>query len=319
MTERKNLKRRVRARAAKTGESYTAALRHVRPTPTGTNVPVRASLRIAVAQSTVRGDPTKATLLRQSGSEVRNLMKDAARAGARLVHFTEGAICFPDKRVMSSLGPADIGASDWSKAHWSVLQEELDRVAALSGELGIWTVIPSVHQQPGTDRPFNSAYVVSDRGAIVARYDERMLSTTKASWMYAAGTQPVTFDVDGYRVGIALGLDVLFPELFRQYDELGVDVVLVSYASTDAANETVPIHVRGHAVANTFWIGLAAPAHPASNVVSGLIDPHGIAVAECPACSGSTIAVTDIRPIEISQIGRVFRSRTRARSVDVVA
>jgi hypothetical protein len=80
-----------------------------------------------------------------------------------------------------------------------------------------------------------------------------------------------------------------------------------------------PIHVRGHAVANTFWIGLAAPSHPTSNVVSGLIDPHGIVVAECPAGSGSTIAVADIRPIEISQIGRVFRSRTRARSVDVVA
>jgi hypothetical protein len=31
VTANKNLKRQVRARAAKTGESYTAALRHVRP------------------------------------------------------------------------------------------------------------------------------------------------------------------------------------------------------------------------------------------------------------------------------------------------
>jgi hypothetical protein len=62
-------------------------------------------LRIAVAQSTVREDPTDADGLRASAAEIRRLMKDAADAGARLVHFTEGAICFPSKFVMSELGP----------------------------------------------------------------------------------------------------------------------------------------------------------------------------------------------------------------------
>jgi len=38
MTTRKNLKRLVRARAAKTGESYTTALRHVRSHPTEDHV-----------------------------------------------------------------------------------------------------------------------------------------------------------------------------------------------------------------------------------------------------------------------------------------
>lgn len=272
-------------------------------------------IRIAVAQSKVRHDPTKASLLRKSGLEVRLLMKDAADAGARLVHFTEGAICSPDKRVMSELGSGEIGASDWSKAQWSILKEELDLVAALSGELGIWTVIPSVHPQPAPSRPFNSVYVVSDQGAIVARYDERMLSTTKVSWMYAAGTQPVTFELDGYRFGLALGLDVLFPELFTQYDQLGVDAVLVSYASTGASKEVVPIHTRGHAVTNTCWISFAAPANPASNVVSGVIDPHGTSIVECAAGSTPTVAATNIHRVEVSQIGRDFRSRTRARSV----
>lgn len=119
----RNFKRRARARAAKTGESYTAALRHFRPTPTGEDMPEATTLRIAVTQSTVHEDPTNAALLRESGAEVRSLMKQAAGAGARLVHFTEGAICFPSKRVMSELGPDEIGPSDWSKAEWSVLHE----------------------------------------------------------------------------------------------------------------------------------------------------------------------------------------------------
>jgi predicted amidohydrolase len=110
-------------------------------------------------------------------------MQQAADAGARLVHFTEGAICFPSKRVMSELGPHEIGPSDWSKAQCTVMKEELDRIAALSGELGIWTVIPSLQQLPTPNLSHNSMYVVSDQGNVVARYDERTLSTTKITWM----------------------------------------------------------------------------------------------------------------------------------------
>ncbi|WP_255528149.1 hypothetical protein [Streptacidiphilus sp. P02-A3a] len=40
MTAHRNVKRQVRARAARTGESYTSALRHLRPTPAG-DVPPR--------------------------------------------------------------------------------------------------------------------------------------------------------------------------------------------------------------------------------------------------------------------------------------
>ncbi|MFI7060247.1 hypothetical protein ACIBL3_04635 [Kribbella sp. NPDC050124] len=66
MTAHRNLKRRVRARAAKTGESYTAALRHFRPTPTGEpDMPENHTLRLAVVQSTMRDDPTNAALLRE--------------------------------------------------------------------------------------------------------------------------------------------------------------------------------------------------------------------------------------------------------------
>ena len=72
-------------------------------------------------------------------------------------------------------------------------------------------------------------YVVSDQGKVVARYDERTLSATKLTYMYTPGTEPVTFEVDGYRFGLALGMDVHFPELYTAYERLDVDGVLVSY------------------------------------------------------------------------------------------
>jgi predicted amidohydrolase len=274
----------------------------------------QTTLRIAVAQSTVHGDPTNVALLRESGAEVRRLMKQAADGDARLIHFTEGAICFPNKRVMSELGPDEIGPSDWGKAQWTVLKEELDRIAALAGELGIWTVIPSMHQLPDPSRPYNSMYVVSDQGKVVARYDERMLSTTKITWMYTPGNEPVTFEVDGYRFGLALGLDVLFPELFTEYDRLDVDAVLLSYSTSGSSGqEPVKTKARGCAAANTYWISFAVPADPAAGVVSGVIDPQGNCAVEGPADSTPAIAVTDLHRADVSRIGREFQRRTRAR------
>lgn len=54
MTIHKNFKRQVRARAARTGESYTAALRHFRSAPSGALAPdlrTPGSVRLAVAQT----------------------------------------------------------------------------------------------------------------------------------------------------------------------------------------------------------------------------------------------------------------------------
>jgi predicted amidohydrolase len=271
------------------------------------------TLRIAVAQSTVRVDPTDADGLRASAAEVRGLMKEAAHSGARLVHFTEGALCFPSKVIMSELGPDEIGPSDWSKAEWSVLQDEFDKIAKLAGELGLWTVVPSYHRLTDA-RPHSSVYVVSDQGKIVTRYDERMLSTTKITWMYTPGDRPVTFEVDGYRFGLANGLDVLFPELFTEYDRLDVDGVLVSYSSNGVdENGQIGVQARGHAATNTYWVSLAVPANPGANINSGVSDPVGRWVVQGPADSTPGIAVTDLQHTEATQIGRAFRRRTRDR------
>ncbi|WP_238162780.1 carbon-nitrogen hydrolase family protein [Kribbella capetownensis] len=313
MTAHRNFKLRVRARAAKTGESYTAALRHFRPTPTGEDMPEETTLRLAIVQTAMRHDPTSTAELRAGGAEIRDFLRQAAAAGARLVHFTEGAICFPSKRVMSELGPDEVGPSDWTRAQWPVLQSELDQIAGLAAELGIWAVIPSVHQLP-EGRPHNSMYVVSDQGKVVTRYNERTLSTTKLTWMYTPGTEPVTFDVDGFRFGLALGLDVLFPELFTEYDQLGADGVLVSYATNRVSrHEHVAVQARGCAVNNTCWISFAVPANPDGGLASGVVDPRGEWVAQAPANGSPAIAVAEVHHSDVTQAGREFRRRTRER------
>ena len=319
MTANRNFKRRVRARAAKTGESYTTSLRHFRPAPTGEAVSEAKRVRLAVAQTVVREDPRDAAELRTSGADVRSLMREAHRAGARLVHFPEGATCFPHKRIMSVNGPDEVGPADWQRFEWTVLQRELNATAELARELRLWTVLGSVHRLTAPHRPHNSLYVISDRGEVATRYDERMLSHTKISYMYAPGTKPVTFEVDGMRFGCALGMEVHFPELFIEYERLDVDCVLFSTTGALTPRDTrlFATEAQGHASANSYWVSFASPAQHSASVPSGVVAPDGEWLAQGPRDGTASVTVVDLdtasSDVEVAvSLARPWRRTARA-------
>jgi predicted amidohydrolase len=319
MTANANLKRRVRARAAKTGESYAAALRHVRPAPEGAIMPEVNLVRLATAQVVVREDPGDSAQLRRSGRDVRELMRQACRAGARIIHFPEGATCSPHKRIVSVTGPAEVGPADWGRADWEVLRTELGAIARLAGELRLWTVLGSVHPLTAPHRPHNSMYVISDTGQLVTRYDERLLSNTKLSFMYTPGSGPVTFEADGLRFGCALGIEVHFPEVFAEYERLDVDVVLFSTAgsTTPGGMAAFATEAQGHAAANSLWVSFAVSAADSLAAPAGIIAPDGRWAAQCPGDGQPAIATTDIdnRPESIDiAVTRARPWRRQART-----
>ncbi|MFF4444383.1 carbon-nitrogen hydrolase family protein [Streptomyces sp. NPDC001502] len=295
MTARSNFKRQVRARTAKTGESYTAALRHFRPAPSGDVISEAGnpkSVRFAVAQTPVRDDPRDVRALRESGREVRTLMREASAQGARIVHFPEGAICFPSKRVMSVGSPDAVGPADWDRCQWPVLRSELAAIAGLARDMRLWTVIASVHRLTGANRPHNSLYVISDRGEVVTRYDERLLSHTKVSYLYSPGVSPVTFDVDGVRFGCLLGMEVHYPELFAEYEKLDVDCVLLS--TTGVSPGAVATQAQGHAAVNGYWVSLSVPTQHSATAPSGVIAPNGDWLGRCAADGSPSVAVVNL-------------------------
>lgn len=318
MTAHRNFKRQVRARAAKTGESYTSALRHFRPTPSGdvmseANNP--RSVRLAVAQTPVREDPRDGDALRESSRQVRALMREAGARGARVVHFPEGAICSPNKLVMSVDGPDAVGPADWDRCQWPVLQTELAAIAELARELRLWTVIASAHRLTGTNRPHNSLYVISDRGEVVTRYDERLLSNTKVSYLYSPGVVPVTFDVDGVRFGCLLGIEIHYPELFAEYERLDVDCVLFSTTGVRPGNAAA--QAQGHAAANSYWVSFSVPTQHSATAPSGVIAPNGDWVERCPADGSPAVAVVDLddgseAAAESVSYARAWRRESRA-------
>jgi len=174
MTANKDFKRRVRARALKTGESYTAALRHFQTVPSGDSMPNTDPIRIAAAQLDTPGDPRAAAALHRAGRDIRQLMSQAHEQGARLIHFCEGAICAPNKRIMSS-NPSTVAEADWTRFGWEAQQAELRSIAEHAAALKLWTVVGAVHRLTAPHRPHNSLYVIGNHGRVVTRYDERML------------------------------------------------------------------------------------------------------------------------------------------------
>lgn len=215
-------------------------------------------MRIAAAQTEVTTDP------RTNGLLVRAAMRRAAGQGARLVHFAEGALS-------GYVGADKPHYAGWN-IDWEPVADELHRTMALAGELGIWVVVGGNHRLSGGHRPHNSLWVIDDLGALADRYDKRLISYTEITDFYTPGDHACTFEVDGFRFGCLICIEVNFPELWMAQRDLGVDCVLFSTYSEDPMFEVI---ARAHAVLNNYWVSIAVPAGCASAMPSAVVGPHG--------------------------------------------
>lgn len=260
------------------------------------------ALPVAAAQSRIAAD------VRENGRHVRNLMGQAAAAGARLVQFPEGALS----------GYAKAQVTAWDAVEWAALDEEVAATAEAAGRLGVWAVVGCNHRLTPPLRPHNGLLVISDGGRVVARYGKRLCSHTELASWYTPGVDPVTFEVDGIRFGCALCIEVCFPELFAEYERLGVHCVLLSSYSED------PVHglmARAHAATNCYWVGLSTPAQCSRGLPGAIFGPDGSVVAGCvPGRQNLAIGAIDLHAPQFQVALRLARPwRARARSGEIYA
>lgn len=237
-------------------------------------------------------------------------MRQASEAGARLVHFPEGAL--------SGYVKAQI-KGDWSGVDWDTVHEELEKTAAYAAEVGIWAVVGCAHRLTPPNRPHNSLYVISDTGALVDRYDKRYCSHTEITSWFSPGFRPVAFEVDGYTFGAALCIEVKFPEVFAGYERLGVDCVLFSTYSDDLMFGTL---AQAHAATNCYWLSFSVPAQCSHAVPASLIGPDGTYLAQATTTGDAGVALSHLDPAGDLTFARAWRADARrgdiyaARRVD---
>ena len=178
-------------------------------------------------------------------------MKQAKSKGAHLVHFSEACLTGYLGNELKSVREMD----------WDAVSAAMEEIMGLAGHLGLWVVVGSNHPLSGQHKPHNSLYVVSNRGRLINRYDKMFCFGDHDDdgdlHHYSPGEAFVTFQVREVMCGLLICHDFRYPELFRQYKRLGVQLMLVSF------------HNAGTSLQNyhnyTTWVSTTIQAAAASN------------------------------------------------------
>lgn len=94
---------------------------------------------------------------------------------------------------------------------------------------------------------------------------------------------------EGGGVGGPLRPPVNFPQLFTEYERLGVDCLLVPAYLVDAMLE---VKARAYAGINDHWVALSGSAQTTHLLRSELIGPHRLVLAQ--AGDGQSLVVADL-------------------------
>ena len=160
---------------------------------------------------------------------VKRQMVTASRRGARVAHFPEGAL--------SGYAGADFATFDgydWDRLHAATAE-----IAEHARRLRLWLVLGSAHRLSGSHKPHNCLYVISDSGQIVERYDKRFCSGDPDGRSgdlahYSPGSHFSVWTIDDVCCGALICYN-RYPELYREYNKRGVQLVFHSFHAANAS------------------------------------------------------------------------------------
>jgi predicted amidohydrolase len=178
----------------------------------GTQTKPPPQLRIATCQFPVSGNT------RHNAVAIEAFMRDAARAGAHLLHTSEACLTGYAGTDLPTLRGHD----------WRQLREQTSVLRQLCRELRIWLVLGSAHYLDEKTKPTNCLYLIDPNGQIANRYDKCFL-TEGDQTEYTAGDRLVTHDIHGIRIGLAICYDICWPQHYIGYREENATVMLHSF------------------------------------------------------------------------------------------
>jgi predicted amidohydrolase len=260
-------------------------------------------MRVAVCQMR-SGEDVEANV-----AEASRLLGEAADRGADLAVLPE---------LFAYLGPRS-GVPDVAEALPG--GPVAGALAAVARERSMWVLGGSVHERAG-DRIYNTAPLFDRGGELVARYRKIHLFDVdldgqppfRESAVFTGGTELVTHDVEGVRVGLAICYDLRFPELFRGLTTLGTEVVAMPAQfqhRTGVAHWEVLVRARAiedqsFLVAAAQWGEFGPPDERRRSYGRSLVvGPWGDVLAEAPE-EGSEVRVAELDLAELRRVRRVL-------------
>ncbi len=204
----------------------------------------KGRLMVATCQFPVTSD------IAANADWIRRQMREAAARSADIVHFSECALS----------GYAGVDFKGFDGFDWEGLRKETESILALARELHVWVVLGSSHRLGEGHKPRNALYVIDSEGRVVDRYDKRFCTGPDLHY-YSPGNHFVTFTVNGVKCGLLVCFDLRFPELYRGYSELGVQLIFHSFYNAkrkagDILPKIMPPTARARAATNAMFISM---------------------------------------------------------------
>jgi len=139
-----------------------------------------------------------------------------------------------------------------------------DFLADAARRHGLWLVGGTLPlESPDPNRVLNTTLVFNPAGERAARYDKmHLFAFQRGAERYAEadsitpGTQPVAFDCEGLRIGLAICYDLRFPELFRALSRpAACDLFVLPAAFTHTTGEKHwEVLLRARAIENLAYV-----------------------------------------------------------------
>ncbi len=241
-----------------------------------------------------------------SGSNVTANLNEAARLIQEAAHMGAKLIALPENFALMANNPDDYFEICETQAS-GVIQDFLSQQAA---KLGIWLVGGTIPiKTPETNKYRAACLLFDDTGECVNRYDKMHLFdvSVSANEHYCesetieAGNQVVVVDTPCGRLGMAICYDLRFPELFRQMQTQGAELISVVSAFTAVTGKAHwEILVRSRAIENLSYI--IAPNQGGYHINgretygnSMIVDPWGVILSDLNQGSGVICAEIDLK------------------------
>ncbi|MBS0201668.1 MAG: carbon-nitrogen hydrolase family protein [Planctomycetes bacterium] len=240
------------------------------------------SIRVATCQFSVEGriEHNRRWVLKQ--------IEEAAGEQADVVHFSECALS----------GYAGVDLPGIADLNWDELTVATRDVMAAAKKQKVWVLLGSTHRLDDQHKPHNCIYVINPKGQIADRYDKRFCTgeagkkPTLDLCHYTPGDRFVTFKVKGMTCGVAICYDYRFPELYRGYQQLGVEVLFQSFHNARKTvavdpkyniwKTIVPATMQCRAAENHFWVSANNSTTRPSCWGSFAVQPDGEIVGRLP-------------------------------------
>lgn len=209
-------------------------------------------IRIASCQFPVSDD------VGQNANWITKQMKEAVAFGAEIVHFPECALS----------GYPGVDHKTIEDFDWDELRAHTKEVMELAAELNVMVLLGSMHWLGEGYKPMNSLYLIDSAGLIADRYDKRFCTSGDLDY-FSAGAHEVVFELNGVKCGMLICFDVRFPELYREYKRLDVDMIFQSFYNARQKPggihpKIMPVTAQTRAATNHFYMSLTNSSAPSS-------------------------------------------------------